>query len=253
MAKTKFNLVGFEWNWGRHSSSSGKNKLKEPPLDTDNSTVDEVPSSRKRKSANAFGYGLELEGSSESDRRTVVNRKSRMMNIKRIERGCLVQNNQHYFNNAEFEVADILLNLDTYFLERVNLEISDSNTPIDQVRVFSNSTSKKTINLGVSHIRKQRKRSVNETTFELPQNFKNVISDMELEKGGEIKVKLIQPSLEITELTLVKWSIGSVSTSYILRSNWMNVAEANKLKNDDVIQVWSFLVQEKLCMAIVKL
>ncbi|MED6200454.1 hypothetical protein PIB30_085268, partial [Stylosanthes scabra] len=158
---------GFEW--GSHSSSSGKNKLNEPPLDADNSTVDEddeYQENRKR----LFGA-----------------------------------NNQHYFNNAEFEVADILLNLDTYFLERVNLENLDGtvnsnssyvNTPTDQVRFFSNSTFQNTVNLGVSHIRKQRKRSVNETAFELPQNFKNVICDM----GGSRITLLIEKTLYKSDL-----------------------------------------------------
>ncbi|MED6163089.1 hypothetical protein PIB30_076549 [Stylosanthes scabra] len=237
MARTEFSFTSW-LEWDRHySSSCGMKKLKEPLMNADNSTIDE-----------------------------------------KTERGRFVQNNQHDFNNAEFEVADILLNLNTYFLERVNLEVSNGtvnsnpsyvNTPTDQVRVFSNSIFKKTVNFGVSRIKKQTKKSVNQTTFELPQNFKNVISDM----GGSRITLLIEKTLyksdldrqqnldtvnaEITELTLVKWFMpkenGSVSTSYILRSNWMNVAEANILKKDDVVQVWSFRVQEKLCMAIVKL
>nr|XP_029150503.1 B3 domain-containing protein At1g05920 [Arachis hypogaea] len=80
-----------------------------------------------------------------------------------------------------------------------------------------------------------------------------------LEEKKGIKVKLIQPSLETTELTLIKWFMHKgpesekVSISYILRSNWVKVAKANNLEKDDVVQVWSFRVDEKLCMAIVKL
>ncbi|XP_016185825.1 B3 domain-containing protein At1g05920-like [Arachis ipaensis] len=80
-----------------------------------------------------------------------------------------------------------------------------------------------------------------------------------LEEKKGIKVKLIQPSLEMTELTLIKWFMHKgpksekVSISYILRSNWVKVAKANNLGEDDVVQVWSFRVEEKLCMAIVKL
>ncbi|XLS48094.1 hypothetical protein HN51_022452, partial [Arachis hypogaea] len=33
-------------------------------------------------------------------------------------------------------------------------------------------------------------------------------------------------------------------------SNWVKVAKANNLEKDDVVQVWSFRVDKKLCMAI---
>ncbi|RYR45805.1 hypothetical protein Ahy_A07g031590 [Arachis hypogaea] len=90
-----------EWFQCRlRSSSSGKNKLKKSLVDSDNSTV-EVPFSSKRKAANAFGYCLESEG-------------------------CLIQNKQYDFNNDELEVVDILFNLLGNFLERVNLETSNS-------------------------------------------------------------------------------------------------------------------------------
>ncbi|OIV90262.1 hypothetical protein TanjilG_11990 [Lupinus angustifolius] len=79
----------------------------------------------------------------------------------------------------------------------------------------------------------------------------------DLEGGKCIEVKLIQPSLEVTNLTLAKWNMrkndGKVSSSYVLRSSsWKKVIKANQLKVNDRIQVWSFRIQEELCMAIVK-
>ncbi|MED6135012.1 hypothetical protein PIB30_042335 [Stylosanthes scabra] len=304
MARIKFTFPWFEC--GRNSSSSDKNNLKEPHMvDADNTTA-EVMSSRKRKRRNAF---LESDGSSGDGRTAERNKDNMMMNIKKTERSCLVQeNNQHCFNDTEFEVAEILHNLGTFFLERLKSETSKNSSPsnvsassTDKEKVSKN-TSKTTLTPPrVSPMRRERTRAVNQPSSELPENFKNVIRNMggseitfviekslcmsdlnrqqnrlsipsakvkdtkfllkaeltSLDDKGEIKVKLIQPSLEIGELSLVKWFMakenGSVSSSFILRSNWMNVAEANKLKENDVVQVWSFRVEEKLCIAIVKL
>ncbi|KAL4337871.1 hypothetical protein HN51_047970 [Arachis hypogaea] len=325
------------------SSSSGKNKLKEPLVDSDDSS-NEVPFSSKRKAATAFGYchGMR-EGANEEEKR--------MMNIKKTKIDCFIQNKQFDFNDDELEVVDILFNLPGNFLERVNLKTSssaaNSTASADQEQVskedskmtvssmdshskketkkpvnternspsavnsgpsayqerVSNKNSKKVISSVDSRSKKESKKPINQEPSELPQNFKNLISDMggsritlliqktlyqsdldpqqnrlsipsqqvkdkdfllpteleSLEEKNGIKVKLIQPSLEITELTLIKWFMhkgpGSkkVSISYILRSNWVKVAKANNLEKNDVVQVWSFRVDEKLCMAIVKL
>ncbi|XLR20976.1 hypothetical protein S83_048888 [Arachis hypogaea] len=71
------------------SSSSDKNKLKEPLVDSNDSTV---PFSSKKKAANAFGYCLESEGTSCGMREETNKEEKRMMNIKRGKRGCLMQN-----------------------------------------------------------------------------------------------------------------------------------------------------------------
>ncbi|KAK7289695.1 hypothetical protein RIF29_03543 [Crotalaria pallida] len=73
-----------------------------------------------------------------------------------------------------------------------------------------------------------------------------------------IPVVLLQPSLEPTNLVLAKWYAkakhdGSRNACYILRTNWMDVVRANDLQKYGVVQVWSFRVQEKLHMALVKL
>ncbi|MED6205929.1 hypothetical protein PIB30_022213 [Stylosanthes scabra] len=291
MARSRFTFPWFQC--GRNSpSSSDENKLKEPLMDADNSTSEVLPL-RKRKRANAF---LESEGSGDG-RTAPPNEENKTMKTTKIERSCSVQennNHQHYFNEAEIEVAEILQNLNTSFLERLNLETSNStvtSSPSNAPRV------------SLSPINRERRGAVNQRNPEpeLPQNFKTVISDRggsrislviektlcasdlnrqqnrlsmpsaqikdrefvfpaelaSLDNKGEIKVEVIQPSLEISELTLVKWFMpkdnGSVSTTYVLRSNWMDVAEANELQKYDVVQVWSFRVQEQLCMAIVKL
>lgn len=133
-----------------------------------------------------------------------------------------------------------------------------------------------------------------DTTLELPQEFKNKISELggtditliiqkslfptdlnpnhnrlsiplnQIKNGdflreadkNAIEVPLIQPSLELTRVTLAKWDMrkpsGSVNSSYVLRSTWLKVAKANQLKPDDVVQVWSFRVHDKLHLALVK-
>ncbi|KAK7289691.1 hypothetical protein RIF29_03536 [Crotalaria pallida] len=75
---------------------------------------------------------------------------------------------------------------------------------------------------------------------------------------GIISVVLLQPSLELTNLFLAKWDAkakhdGSCNACYILRTNWMNVVRVNDLEKYGVVQVWSFRVQEKLHMALVKI
>ncbi|XLT83337.1 hypothetical protein HN873_005090 [Arachis hypogaea] len=274
-----------EWLQCRPRSSFNKRN-------SDDSTV-EVPFSSKRKAANAFGYCL--EGANEEQKR--------LMNIKKTKTDSSIQNKQFDFNDDELEVVDILFNLPENFLERVNLETSSSaanSTPSADQEQVSKESSKKPVN---QERNIPRPVNQNQEPSELPQNFKNLISEMGgsritlliqktlyqsdlnpqqnrlsipsqqvkdndfllpteleiLEEKKGIKVKLIQPSLEITELTLIKWFMHKgpeskkVSISYILRSNWVKVAKANNLEKDDVVQVWSFRVDGKLCMAIVKL
>ncbi|CAL0299021.1 unnamed protein product [Lupinus luteus] len=70
----------------------------------------------------------------------------------------------------------------------------------------------------------------------------------DLEGGNSMEVKLVQPSLEVTNITLAKWNMrkgnGSISSSFVLRSSsWKKVIKDNQLQVDDRIQVWSFLHQ----------
>ncbi|KAF1877474.1 hypothetical protein Lal_00040190 [Lupinus albus] len=80
----------------------------------------------------------------------------------------------------------------------------------------------------------------------------------DLEGGKGIELKLIQPSLEVINMTLAKWNLhknnGRITSSYVLRSSsWKKVTRDNQLRVHDRIQVWSFRVQEELCITIVKI
>ncbi|KAF1877571.1 hypothetical protein Lal_00040287 [Lupinus albus] len=80
----------------------------------------------------------------------------------------------------------------------------------------------------------------------------------DLDRGKSMEVKLIEPSLEVTSIILAKWNMrknnGKISFSYVLRSpSWKKVIRDNQLRINDNIQVWSFRVQEELCMAMVKI
>ncbi|GMN43740.1 hypothetical protein TIFTF001_012938 [Ficus carica] len=70
-----------------------------------------------------------------------------------------------------------------------------------------------------------------------------------------IEVDFIEPDkhLSKTEMMLKKWDLRS-SSSYVLSHNWHNVAERNKLKASDVVQIWFFRSRErKPCIALVNL
>ncbi|KAJ7946641.1 B3 domain-containing protein [Quillaja saponaria] len=84
-----------------------------------------------------------------------------------------------------------------------------------------------------------------------------------LENQQEIDVQLIHrpersgiPILRTTNIILRQWDMkklsGKVSTTYVLRTTWNDVAKVNGLKPGDVIQIWSFRNrEEKLCLALV--
>lgn len=96
-----------------------------------------------------------------------------------------------------------------------------------------------------------------------------------LKLEGSIRVKVIDPNLNEYELRLSEWKFKSRScsglskskrsSSYVLNSGWYKISEnkKNKLQRKDIIQVWSFRVnnddnppvygEEHLCFAVVKL
>ena len=67
-----------------------------------------------------------------------------------------------------------------------------------------------------------------------------------------IEVPLVQPCREVSTILLKNWKYGN-GNSYMLSSQWNDVAEKNGLKVDDIIQLWSFRVNHELWMALVKL
>ncbi|XVF71354.1 hypothetical protein PTKIN_Ptkin12aG0030300 [Pterospermum kingtungense] len=71
------------------------------------------------------------------------------------------------------------------------------------------------------------------------------------DKNSEgIKVSVIDPSLKTRRLFFRRWYMRSCSV-YALRTEWKSVLRDNDLKVNDVIQVWSFRVESKLCFALV--
>ena len=67
-----------------------------------------------------------------------------------------------------------------------------------------------------------------------------------------MQVPLIEPSLAYSTIILKKWKLDS-GISYIFGSGWQTVAKKNWLKADDIIQPWSFRVNQRPCLALVKL
>ncbi|KAF3441401.1 hypothetical protein FNV43_RR15315 [Rhamnella rubrinervis] len=72
-----------------------------------------------------------------------------------------------------------------------------------------------------------------------------------------IKVPIIDPKLDHTTLVMTQWDMekdnGKISSQYVLRSKWYKVAEDNNLQEGQVLQVWSFRVQDSLHIALVVL
>jgi hypothetical protein len=69
-------------------------------------------------------------------------------------------------------------------------------------------------------------------------------------KGME--VPLIEPDLKESSIFLKKWKLGN-SCSYMLSSPWVNIAKRNGLKSGNNVQLWSFRVNQRLHLALVKL
>ena len=67
-----------------------------------------------------------------------------------------------------------------------------------------------------------------------------------------IEVPLIEPSLAKSTIVLKKWKLGC-SKSYMLSSGWQKVAVDNGLEADNIIQLWSFKVNQIVHLALVKL
>jgi hypothetical protein len=79
-----------------------------------------------------------------------------------------------------------------------------------------------------------------------------------LAKQNIMEVPFMEPSRAVSTMILRQWDMGKksgrTSSMYVLRTNWKDVAENNKLKANDVVQVWSFRVggeQQLLGLALV--
>ena len=88
-------------------------------------------------------------------------------------------------------------------------------------------------------------------------DFLNEEEKEKLRAGQEIRVQFIDPMLNTghinydCHIVLVQWDMpkdtGNTSSTYALRSTWNEVRESNGLKIDDVVQLWSFRVDEEAC------
>ncbi|OWM77966.1 hypothetical protein CDL15_Pgr018535 [Punica granatum] len=74
-----------------------------------------------------------------------------------------------------------------------------------------------------------------------------------LKSGGNICVPVIEPCLRVSTLSLRRWKMSS-SHVFVLNTGWNKITHdpENGLVEDDVVQVWSYRVEGRLCFAIVK-
>ncbi|XP_044506699.1 B3 domain-containing protein At3g25182-like [Mangifera indica] len=73
-----------------------------------------------------------------------------------------------------------------------------------------------------------------------------------LDKKKGIKVNIVTPSMEIVELELKKWVMGSTYT-YNLVGGWIKKVvdkEANQLQPGRLVRLWSFRQDSKLCFVL---
>ncbi|GAV70912.1 DUF313 domain-containing protein [Cephalotus follicularis] len=92
----------------------------------------------------------------------------------------------------------------------------------------------------------------NEEFFLTPQEVKL------LKERGEIQTTMVEPSLAISQekMVLKQWDMNKptrkTSSMYVLRTGWNYLRERNGLKKFDIVQLWSFRVNGKLCFALFK-
>lgn len=71
-------------------------------------------------------------------------------------------------------------------------------------------------------------------------NFLEAEEVERLEKREVMNISLIDPMVEEEAICLKQWNYWSNSKSYVLITQWSDVAVKNRLKSKDLIQVWSF-------------
>ncbi|KAL7087780.1 hypothetical protein ACP275_13G089700 [Erythranthe tilingii] len=72
------------------------------------------------------------------------------------------------------------------------------------------------------------------------------------------EVTIIEPSLELEKVKLCRWDMNkangkNTSSNYVLNGAWSNVAQRNNLEPEDVVQLWSFRIDQELHLALVKI
>ncbi|KAJ9555972.1 hypothetical protein OSB04_010586 [Centaurea solstitialis] len=71
-----------------------------------------------------------------------------------------------------------------------------------------------------------------------------------LNTEGNIKVTVFDPKLRKSTMNLRSWKMNQPYP--VLKTGWNEVVAANKLKENTVLQVWSFRVDEELCFALLR-
>ncbi|GLT31716.1 hypothetical protein SLA2020_064320 [Shorea laevis] len=67
----------------------------------------------------------------------------------------------------------------------------------------------------------------------------------------DLRVLLVEPCLEETELSLRKWCSFGNHVEYFLTKGWWSVLERNELEVGDAVQLWKFRRFNQLCLALV--
>ncbi|KAJ9185694.1 hypothetical protein P3X46_005292 [Hevea brasiliensis] len=78
-----------------------------------------------------------------------------------------------------------------------------------------------------------------------------------LEKNEDMKVKImIDPNLKLSDMIFKRWNMrkpkGNTSTSFVFRTHWNDLRKKIGVKSGELIQVWSFRVEEKLYFALIR-
>ncbi|EYU30319.1 hypothetical protein MIMGU_mgv11b021846mg, partial [Erythranthe guttata] len=71
-------------------------------------------------------------------------------------------------------------------------------------------------------------------------------------------VMIIEPSLRREKVKLSRWDMKkgngkNTCSNYLINGKWRHIVERNRLEPGDVVQLWSFRIDQELHFALVKL
>ncbi|KAF2293381.1 hypothetical protein GH714_001106 [Hevea brasiliensis] len=87
--------------------------------------------------------------------------------------------------------------------------------------------------------------------------FLKEVEREKLEKNEEMKVQImIDPILKLSDMIFKQWNLGKSNgktcTSFVFRTHWNDFKKKIGVKKGDIIQVWSFRIEEQLYFILVK-
>ncbi|KAJ9175378.1 hypothetical protein P3X46_013941 [Hevea brasiliensis] len=87
--------------------------------------------------------------------------------------------------------------------------------------------------------------------------FLKEVEREKLEKNEEMKVQImIDPNLKLSDMIFKHWNLGKSNgktcTSFVFRTHWNDFKKKIGVKKGDIIQVWSFRIEEQLYFILVK-